>query len=78
LQTGASYRITGNVRPAKRAKSVLLSSLDNTTFKLALGKPYCHHHMMTPTKKKFALAAAGGAAIIIFAIIKLIFTLNGS
>jgi hypothetical protein len=33
--------------------------------------------VMTPAKKKFALVAAGGAAIIIFAIVKLVFTLNG-
>lgn len=32
---------------------------------------------MTPARKKFALAAAGGAAIIVFAIVKLVFALNG-
>jgi hypothetical protein len=32
---------------------------------------------MAPAEMKFMLAAAAGAAIIVFAIVKLIFTLNG-
>jgi hypothetical protein len=32
---------------------------------------------MTPAKRNFMLAAAGGAAIIVFAVVKLVFTLNG-
>jgi hypothetical protein len=32
---------------------------------------------MAPAKMKFVLAAAAGAAIIVFAIVKLVFTLNG-
>jgi hypothetical protein len=33
--------------------------------------------MMMDPKRKFVLALAGGAVIIVFAVIKLIFTLNG-
>lgn len=33
---------------------------------------------MKPAKRNFLLAAIGGAAIIVFAIVKLVFTLNGS
>lgn len=31
---------------------------------------------MSPAKKKFVMVAAGGVAIIIYAVVKLVFTLN--